>query len=250
MGEQRNDGLAPVTYLPWAAPSQEASGDGGSAARKRDRPAAPAVATGRHPAGRGRAPEQRSADDGVDVEVDAGDLSRGTRRRLAVVGDEPPTETGVERDERIDRMIVSRLRRSSLSVAEVRATLAEHGLDEHEIEEWVERYERLGYLDDRRLAEHLVHSHGVRRGRGSGALLHELGRRGIDDELARSALEALDPDVELEHATAIAERRARQLSGLDHAVAYRRLTAFLLRRGYGSEVVREAVRAALGPHAD
>lgn len=247
MGEQRNDGLAPVTYLPWAAPSPEASGDG-SATRKRDRPDPPADATGRHPAGRGRAPEERSGDDGVDV--DAGDASRGTRRRLAVVGDEPPTETGVERDERIDRMIVSRLRRSSLSVAEVRATLAEHGLDEHEIEEWVERYERLGYLDDRRLAEHLVHSHGVRRGRGSGALLHELGRRGIDDELARSALEALDPDVELEHATAIAERRARQLSGLDHAVAHRRLTAFLLRRGYGSEVVREAVRAALGPHAD
>jgi hypothetical protein len=33
-------------------------------------------------------------------------------------------------------------------------------------------------------------------------------------------------------------------------VAHRRLTAFLLRRGYGGEVVREAVRAALGPHAD
>jgi regulatory protein len=242
MGEKRNDGLAPVTYLPWAAPSAEASGDGGSVPRK------PAVAAGRHPAGRGRAPEERSVDDGL--EVDAGNPPRGPRRRLAVVGDEPPTETGVERDERIDRMIVSRLRRSSLSVAEVRATLAEHGLDEHEIEEWVERYERLGYLDDRRLAEHLVHSHGVRRGRGSGALLHELGRRGIDDELARSALEALDPDVELENATAIAERRARQLSGLDHAVAHRRLTAFLLRRGYGGEVVREAVRAALGPHAD
>lgn len=248
MGEKRNDGLAPVTYLPWAAPSTEASGDGGSAPRTRDRPPAPAVAAGRHPAGRGRAPEERCADDGL--EVDAGDPPRGPRRRLAVVGDEPPTETGVERDERIDRMIVSRLRRSSLSVAEVRATLAEHGLDEHEIEEWVERYERLGYLDDRRLAEHLVHSHGVRRGRGSGALLHELGRRGIDDELARSALEALDPDVELEHATAIAERRARQLSGLDHAVAHRRLTAFLLRRGYGGDVVREAVRAALDPHSD
>lgn len=248
MGEKRNDGLAPVTYLPWAAPSPEASGEGESAPRKRDRPPAPAVATGRHPAGRGRAHEERSADD--DLDDDAAGLPRSARRRLAVVGDEPSAETGVERDERIDRMIVSRLRRSSLSVAEVRATLAEHGLDEHEIEEWVERYERLGYLDDRRLAEHLVHSHGVRRGRGSGALLHELGRRGIDDELARSALEALDPDVELDHATSIAERRARQLSGLDQAVAHRRLSAFLLRRGYGSDVVREAVRAALGPHAD
>ncbi|MUN07447.1 regulatory protein RecX, partial [Agromyces luteolus] len=133
----------------------------------------------------------------------------------------------------------------SLSVSEVRATLVEHGLDEVEVEEWIERYARLGYLDDRRLAEQLVHSHGVRRGRGSGALLHELGRRGIDDELAREAVDTLDPDVEFEHALLIAERRARQLAGLDRRVAERRLSAFLMRRGYGSELVRRAVAVAL-----
>lgn len=245
MGEQRNEGLAPVTYLPWAVPSSGES-DGGAAApdraaeaEERVEPAAARMSP-RHPAGRGRS-GRASNDESRPVERGGGRKARG----LAVVGDAAPPETGIERDERIDRLIVSRLRRASLSIAEVRATLAEHGLDDHEIEEWIERYVRLGYLDDRRLAEQLVHSHGVRRGRGSGALLHELGRRGIDGELARSALETLDPDVELEHATLIAERRARQLAGLDPAVAHRRLTAFLLRRGYGSEVVREAVRAAL-----
>ena len=85
--------------------------------------------------------------------------------RFAIVADDPD-ETGPERDERIDRLVVSRLRRSALSVAEVRAVLAEHGLDEAEIEEWIERYERLGYLDDARLAEQLVHVNGARRGRG------------------------------------------------------------------------------------
>lgn len=257
MGEQRNDGLAPVTYLPWAAPASERSDDGAPAPASA-RSGGSAGASGRHPAGRGLRQTHAGgvAEAGVDDaaepadERDAPGPLREGRRRLEVVGDEPADETGVERDERIDRLIVSRLRRSSLSVAEVRATLAEHGLDDHEVEEWVERYERLGYLDDRRLAEQLVHSHGVRRGRGSGALLHELGRRGIEGDLARSALESLDPDVELEHATTIAERRARQLTGLDRAVAQRRLTAFLLRRGYGSDVVREAVRAALDADAD
>jgi regulatory protein len=246
MGEQRNEGLAPVTYLPWASPAQERSGAGGPAPT-RDRDSDVPGVSERHPAGRGRVRAAHGAD---APETAVTETPREARRRFAVVGDEPSAETGVERDERIDRLIVSRLRRSSLSVAEVRSTLAEHGLDDREVEEWVERYERLGYLDDRRLAEQLVHSHGVRRGRGSGALLHELGRRGIDGELARSALEALDPDIELEHATTIAERRARQLTGLDRAVAHRRLTAFLLRRGYGGEVVREAVRAALDADAD
>ncbi|MFE5673398.1 regulatory protein RecX [Agromyces sp. NPDC056523] len=220
MSDQPNERLAPVAYLPWVAPSSEQTDDA----------ATPVRGSSRHPAGRA--------------------FGEGRPARLVALGrerdgDDESAETGIERDERIDRLIVSRLRRSSLSIAEVRAALVEHGLDDNEVEEWIERYERLGYLDDRRLAEHLVHSHGVRRGRGSGALLHELGRRGIDAELARDALDALDPEVELEHATEVAARRARQLAGLDRVTAERRLSAFLLRRGYGSELVRRAVTSAL-----
>jgi len=154
-------------------------------------------------------------------------------------------ETGSERDDRIDRLVVSRLRRSALSVAEVRAVLVEHGLDDVEVEEWIERYERLGYLDDARLAEQLVHSHGVRRGKGSGAILQELGRRGVDASVARTVVDELDPETELENARLVAERRVRQLTGLDRQTAERRLSAFLARRGYPGDVVREAVSAAL-----
>ena len=225
MSDQSDERLAPVAYLPWVAPSSEESDRDG---------AAPARRSSRHPAGRGRGSQW------ANRLTTAGSAIAETDDENA-----EPAETGVERDERIDRLIVSRLRRSSLSISEVRSALFEHGLDDSEVEEWIERYERLGYLDDRRLAEQLVHGHGVRRGRGSGALLHELGRRGIDAELARDAVDALDPDVELEHATQIAGRRVRQLAGLDRSTAERRLTAFLLRRGYGGDVVRRAVRAAL-----
>jgi len=237
MTDQRNDRLAPVTYLPWVARSDASDGatrEGATHDRAtRDR--------GTHD----RALREGAARDGVTR--DGAVRDRAGRRAASIAGgpDETPRETGLERDDRIDRLIVSRLRRSSLSVAEVRAILVEHGLDEGEVAEWIERYERLGYLDDRRLAEQLAHSHGVRRGRGSGAVLHELGRRGIDDELAREAVDSLDPEVEFEQALIIAERRARQLSGLDRQVAERRLSAFLLRRGYGSELVRRAVPAAL-----
>ncbi|MFD4420514.1 regulatory protein RecX [Agromyces sp. NPDC058484] len=167
------------------------------------------------------------------------------RGRLAVIGDGSADETGSERDERIDRLVVSRLRRSALSIAEVRSVLTEHGLDETEVDEWIERYERLGYLDDARLAEQLVHVNGSRRGRGSGAILQELVRRGVDDSAARAAIEELDPAVERSNALDVAERRARQLVGLDRLTAERRLSAFLQRRGYPGDVVREAVAAAL-----
>lgn len=178
-------------------------------------------------------------------------MSNETGERLAAVTYLPgverdrPTETGVERDERIDRLVVARLRRSSLSISEVRSVLGEHGLASEEIDEWIERYERLGYLNDARLAEQVVHRSGSRRGYGSGAVLSELRRRGIDREVATEAVVGLDRDAERANAVEVAERRARQLMGLDRATAERRLNAFLMRRGYASDVIREAVASAL-----
>jgi regulatory protein len=223
--------LAPVTYLPWVRRDTEAEAHPAT-----DMPAQP-------PAGH-RAPT-------APVARRRGAVGQSTRSRAEAAADgsadatADPPETGVERDDRIDRLVVSRLRRSALSVTEVRSVLAEHGLDEHEIHEWIERYERLGYLDDARLAEQLVHSHSVRRGRGSGAIMNELNRRGIESGIARAAVEDLDPETERENALVVAERRARQLTGLDRQTAERRLSAFLQRRGYSSEVVREAVTAAI-----
>ncbi|WP_022890879.1 regulatory protein RecX [Agromyces italicus] len=248
--------LAPVTYLPWvrhlpAPTSEERPGEAGTARRS-----APA----RRPRRAAEAFADRGSDDAVpdrwfgeevpsepvaarDTGSKRSQAARGTR--VGSVPEGVADESGVERDERIDRLVVSRLRRSALSVSEVRAVLAEHGLDDSELDEWIERYERLGYLDDARLAEQLVHSQGVRRGKGSGALLNELGRRGVDQTVARAAVEDLDPETELENARTVAERRARQLRGLDRQTAERRLSAFLQRRGYPGDVVREAVTAAL-----
>ena len=232
--------LAPVSYLPWATPVEPVAGAIGVDGRRgSDPPRVPIPMTSR--AGR------RASRGGRSRFGDPSDASRRAdrrRARFAVVADDPD-ETGAERDARIDRLVVSRLRRSALSVAEVRSVLAEHGLDEVEIEEWIERYERFGYLDDARLAEQLVHVNGARRGRGSGAILQELARRGVDATAARAAVDELDPEVERRNALEVAERRARQLSGLDRQTAERRLSAFLQRRGYPGDVVREAVTAAL-----
>jgi regulatory protein len=232
--------LAPVSYLPWATPPEAApertrAGDGSHSTEAVDvedvaeTPAATSTRSGRWPSANSDGASRRA---------------ERRRSRFAVVSDDPD-ETGPERDARIDRLVVSRLRRSALSVAEVRAVLAEHGLDEAEIEDWVERYERFGYLDDARLAEQLVHVNGARRGRGSGAILQELARRGVDPSAARAAVEELDPDVERRNALEVARRRATQLTGLDRQTAERRLSAFLQRRGYPGDIVREAVTAAL-----
>ncbi|WP_139417411.1 regulatory protein RecX [Agromyces laixinhei] len=224
MSDASSEQLAPVTYLPWA---------------KTEPTAAPVASSSPAPQ---RRPQSEGGSGGLrPVPSDLHSVSSDDER--SVTQEQP--ETGAERDERVDRLVVSRLRRSALSVSEVRSVLVEHGLDDVEVEEWIERYERLGYLDDAKLAEQVVHSHGVRRGRGSGAILQELGRRGVDTTVARAAVDDLDPETELDNAHAVAERRARQLRGLDRRTAERRLSAFLQRRGYPGDIVREAVTAAL-----
>ena len=233
MSDAASERLAPVTYLPWVRPDAEATSRPAASRQAPPTAGAQGRTVPRPPL---RVPADSAAGPGDEATVPASAESSDA---------DTPDETGVERDDRIDRLVVSRLRRSALSVTEVRSVLAEHGLDEHEIEQWIERYERFGYLDDARLAEQVVHSHGVRRGRGSGAILNELSRRGIDSSVARAAIDGLDPDAERENALAVAERRARQLTGLDRQTAERRLSAFLQRRGYPSDVVREAVTAAI-----
>ncbi|HET6672665.1 MAG TPA: regulatory protein RecX [Agromyces sp.] len=236
--------LAPVTYLPWAAPPT-APGDEASEVDRHELSTDDAetqVASAPHAS---RSGGRSSFGNGGGFGNSGGGAGSRRHARMSAVGDEEPVETGAERDARIDRLVVSRLRRSALSIAEVRSVLAEHGLDESEIEEWIERYERLGYLDDARLAEQLVHVNGSRRGRGSGAIMQELSRRGVDAGAARAAVGELDPEIERANAQAVAERRARQLTGLDRQTAERRLSAFLQRRGYPGDVVREAVKAAL-----
>ncbi|KQM83851.1 regulatory protein RecX [Agromyces sp. Leaf222] len=228
-------------------------GDDGAGvdAEVNDRRARSGLARGGRSGGDGRAERSAKVSDFGRARRSSSD----SRRRFGAAGrdgrdegdavDERDAETGPQRDERIDRLVVSRLRRSALSVAEVRKVLAEHGLHEIEIEEWIERYERLGYLDDARLAEQLVHVGSERRGRGSGAILQELTRRGIVGDEARTAIADLDPETEFDNARATAERRARQLRGLDRQTAERRLSAFLQRRGYAGDVVRQVVTEVL-----
>ena len=185
--------LAPVSYLPWARPEAPVADEPvGADPGAQSEAAEPVEGTDSTRPDRVEHGAQR-ADRGGQRDWNGGQRRAERRRsRFAIVADDPD-ETGPERDERIDRLVVSRLRRSALSVAEVRAVLAEHGLDEAEIEEWIERYERFGYLDDARLAEQLVHVNGARRGRGSGAILQELARRGVDATAARTAVRRTRP---------------------------------------------------------
>ena len=99
------------------------------------------------------------------------------------------------------------------------------------------------FLDDRAWA--LAYVAGTRgRERSTALLRRELRSKGVSVVDAAAAVEEHD---DREAALAAARRRVRSLGDLDPAVRTRRLRDYLLRRGFASEAVREAMEAVLKP---
>jgi regulatory protein len=169
----------------------------------------------------------------------------GMKRRSPLDGRELVEQAPPEPAEQLadaEKLLLTRLRRRSLSVAEARGLVDE--LDGDAAEELVARFLELGYLDDARLADQVVHSHLDRKGLGRSGVEAEMRRRGIPAEVIQQALEQA-PDDEEQRAVEAACKRAAQLTRYDDETIERRLTGFLMRKGYASTVVRSAVRQAV-----
>ncbi len=216
--------LAPVTYLPGATPGMKRRSPLEGRTRGADPEGAAVVPLPVGPFGirdEGREATGFEFEPGVD----------------------PDAEVAAER-ERAERLLLQRLRGRSLSAAEARGVLRETDVGDDEVEEIVERFTELHYIDEARLAEQIIHSHHERKGLGRSGVEAEMRRRKILPEVILEKLEEI-PDDEEERATELALKRVAQLERFDEQTIDRRLTGFLLRKGYSSSAVRGAVKAAL-----
>ncbi|MFZ7088077.1 regulatory protein RecX [Curtobacterium sp. RRHDQ10] len=148
-----------------------------------------------------------------------------------------------------EKISMRTLGRRGVSTAELRTALRRHELDADVIEHEIDRLTRVGLLDDEQLAADLVDRLHDRKGLGRQGVSAELRRRGIEPAVVEQVLAGDDPEdddaAEAERALELAVKRAGQMRGLDRETAERRLSGFLMRKGYNGAVVRSAVRTAL-----
>jgi regulatory protein len=201
--------------------------------------------------GDGSGRSARAEQDGYDGEVaDAQGVSV-----FAITGGElDPADAPRPLDEQradAERLSMRALSRRGVSTSELRTMLTKQdAFDPDVIEHEIERLTRVGLLDDVALATDLVDRMHARKGLGRQAIVADLRRRGIDQTAIDAALDAAadDEDDEFVRAIDLATKRAGQMRGLDRATAERRLSGFLMRKGYNGGVVRIAVERALdGP---
>lgn len=128
---------------------------------------------------------------------------------------------------------------------ELERRLLAAGFDRGEVDDSLERLERVGLVDDDAFARQLAAHAFEHRGDGRRAVASALAAKGVDPSLAVGVLDELGGD-EQERADRLAASRTTRLGSLPPEKAFQRLTGLLLRRGYAPEIARGAARRALG----
>jgi len=139
------------------------------------------------------------------------------------------------------------LARRGFARQDLRRRLVQRQHPAQSVDAALDRLAAAGLMDDERYARQYAASRAA-RGRGPARLLRDLLAQGVERGTAEQSIataldeEGVDP---LEAARSVARQRAAVLRTLPLDVRRRRLTAFLLRRGFGgahlASVVREAV---------
>jgi regulatory protein len=115
----------------------------------------------------------------------------------------------------------------------------------------LDRFEEVGLIDDSAFARQWIESRGSQgRGLASRALAQELRRKGIDDEVARDALDEIDSEDERDAARDLVRRKLRSMSGLEDQVKVRRLVGMLARKGYAPGLAFGVVKDVVGAAAE
>jgi len=134
------------------------------------------------------------------------------------------------------------------SEAELSRKLRVRGYEDEQIAEVIAGCVRLGYLNDEAYAAALVQRRSSSR--GAQAMAAELRTKGVRRTEAEAALAPIDRESEIEAATALFARYAPAVTDLTERQILEKVGARLQRRGFGSQVVREAWRrhlAVVGP---
>lgn len=112
----------------------------------------------------------------------------------------------------------------------------------------LDRFEEVGLIDDAAFAHEWIAQRQSGRGLAKRALAVELKRKGLDDEVAQSALGEIDRDAEEEAAREQVRRKLRSMKGIEPERATRRLVGMLARKGHAAgaayRIVREELEAA------
>lgn len=151
-------------------------------------------------------------------------------------------------------IVLRQLTSSPKSRLQLERKLAERNVPEDVAAAVLDRFEEVRLVNDAEFADMWVRSRSQTRKLAKGALRRELAEKGIEGDIAASALEQLSDEDEEAAARQLVERRVRPGTDLsdrsERDKATRRLASMLARKGYqpsqAFRIVGEVLDAASG----
>ena len=171
----------------------------------------------------------------------------GRRGRWPVAEPSKDLDTGPDADpESVARKILlDQLTGRARTRSELATKLSDRDVPDDIASRLLDRFEEVGLVDDAAFAREWVEQRQSGRGLAKRALAMELRRKGIDDEVARDALDEIDPDDEVEVARTLVRAKLRSVRGLDRDKAVRRLVGMLARKGHSAGIAFQVVKEEL-----
>ncbi len=147
-----------------------------------------------------------------------------------------------ERRRAIDRAVLL-LSYRSRSIYEVHDRLKKAGFEPDIIDEAVAKLKDLGYLDDNAFTQAWTKNRMDSKLYGPKRIKQELRLKGVPDEIISKKLEENSTlEDEYKHALQLAKSKLPSYKSLDKTQLFRRLSQFLIRRGYTSSVVYDVCK--------
>ena len=125
---------------------------------------------------------------------------------------------------------------------EVTCKLKQKGFSDEIINETLDFFADLGYLDDLKFAQLWVSSRIRTKPRSKRFLEYELKNKGIAEDIIIQAVAEVDQDQEYSLAKDIAIKRFSKMSNLDKNIVKRRLVGILGRRGFNRYIVYNVLK--------
>jgi regulatory protein len=153
---------------------------------------------------------------------------------------EPHAEEFARAQAQLLRLLKTRPR----SRGEVRVRLHQKGFSSEIIRQVLEMAVTRGWLDDEKFAKLWIEDRLISKPMSRKALQHELNEKGVDREMVAKLLEDLLMD-EYAMARRLAAQRLTRHARDDWEAKHRKLVAFLRRRGFSFEIIKQVLQELL-----
>jgi regulatory protein len=147
-------------------------------------------------------------------------------------------------EKRARNVLLYQISRSMKTKQQLAQILVKREIPDHVALPLLDRFEEAQLINDAEFARAFVVSKLATGGKSAMALRRELRQKGLADDLIAEALSDLDQEQEQQIANKLAISRYQRLLKLEPDVRYRRLSGFLMRRGFSSAITTRAIREA------